>query len=95
MELGDEGSEAMTQLVLEQPLEHCGIDRLVELEVGVHGPAHPAELRGENRGPLARFLPVAGGKRHDYMDILAFVKTDTSAEIVAAIAARAEGDFGH
>lgn len=61
----------------------------------VHGPAYPVELRGKQGDPLARFLPIAGGKRNDYMDILAILQTDTSAEIVAAGAAAAELDLGH
>jgi hypothetical protein len=91
----DQLRQAIAQFGFEQPLDRVGIERLVLFEVGVHGPAHPVKLRGENREPFARFLPVTGGKRHDYMDILAIQQTDPSAEIVAAIAARAEGYLGH
>jgi hypothetical protein len=49
-----------------------------------HSTAHPVELRGDNRRPLARFLPIAGHERHNYMDILAIVQTDPSAKIITA-----------
>lgn len=95
VQLHDELGEAIAQLSFEQRLDRAGVERLVLFEIRVHRPAHPVELCAENRDPLARFLPVAGGKRHDYMDILAIVQTDASAEIVAARAAGAEGDLGH
>ncbi|PLK22294.1 hypothetical protein C0V72_15655 [Porphyrobacter sp. TH134] len=95
MQLHEQLRQAIAQLGFEQRLDRVGIEGLVLFEVGVHGPAHPVKLRGENRDPLARFLPVTGGKRHDYMDILAIQQTDPSAEIVAAIAAGAEGNSGH